>query len=175
MRIFVDLNKETERAQKLAELQGRTLSENEIIEVRRAAIMREATKLQGAAASQTDSLQAQTQGLTRDVDELREAVGSQFQGLLKEWVVHLRELVGFLKDNSSLVVKFAEGVLVLAGALGTVTVAMKAFKLGAAGLEATLGGLRCCETCPSPSATASPAHWSARKSCWRTSPGSCLR
>lgn len=63
------------------------------------------------------------------------------RGLLKEWVVHLRELVGFLKDNSSLVVKFAEGVLVLAGALGTVTVAMKAFKLGAAGLEATLGGL----------------------------------
>jgi hypothetical protein len=141
LRIFVDLNKETERAQKLAELQGRTLTENEIIEVRHAAIMREATKLQGAAASQTDSLQAQTQALSREVDALREAVGSQFQGLLKEWVVHLRELVGFLKDNSSLVVKFAEGVLVLAGALGTVTVAMKAFKLGAAGLEATLGGL----------------------------------
>jgi hypothetical protein len=141
LRIFVDLNKEMERAQKLAELQGRTLTENEIIEVRHAAIMREATKLQGAAASQTDSLQAQTQALGREVDALREAVGSQFQGLLKEWVVHLRELVGFLKDNSSLVVKFAEGVLVLAGALGTVTVAMKAFKLGAAGLEATLGGL----------------------------------
>jgi hypothetical protein len=141
LRIFVDLNKETERAQKLAELHGKTLSENDIHEVRRAAIMREATKLQGSAAAQTGSLKEQTEALGRDVDSLREAVGSQFQGLLKEWVGHLRELVGFLKDNSTLVVKFAEGVLVLAAALGTVTVAMRLFKVAAVGFEAMMGGI----------------------------------
>jgi hypothetical protein len=146
LRIFVDLNKETERAQKLAELHGRTLSENDILEVRRAAIMREATKLQGSAAAQTGSLKAETEALSRDVDTLREAVGSQFQGLLMEWVGHLRELVGFLKDNSTLVVRFAEGVLVLAAALGTASLAMKAFSVATAGFEAAVGGLAVIKT-----------------------------
>ena len=49
--IFANLNKETERAQKLAELHGKELDDNAIKEIRRVAIMREAAKMEGPAAA----------------------------------------------------------------------------------------------------------------------------
>jgi hypothetical protein len=97
MGIFVDLNKEVDRQEKLT---GRTLDENEVRQLRYNAVMREAAKIQGAAAAATGSAEAQSAALAREVNELKEAVGEQFQGYLRSWVGHLRDLVGFLKDNS---------------------------------------------------------------------------
>ena len=45
MGIFVDLKKEVERQEKLT---GKTLDENEILQLRYNAVMREAAKIQGA-------------------------------------------------------------------------------------------------------------------------------
>ena len=53
---------------------------------------------------------------------------------------HLRDLVGFLKDNSDWLVKFAQGVMVAAGILATYALATKIMEIGAAveGLTAVL-------------------------------------
>ena len=116
MGIFVDLNKEVDRQEKLT---GRTLDENEVRQLRYNAVMREAAKVQGAAAAATGSAEAQSAALAREVTELKEAVGEQFQGYLKSWVGHLRDLVGFLKDNSDWLVKFGEAAIFVAGAIVT--------------------------------------------------------
>jgi hypothetical protein len=117
--IFVNLNNETERAQKLAQLHGKELDENEIKEVRRVAIMREAAKMQGTAAAVTGSLKAETAALGREVDELNKAIGKEFQQYLVDIVHYMRDLVGFLKENSDWIVKFAQGAIFLAGAIAT--------------------------------------------------------
>jgi hypothetical protein len=114
MGIFVDLNKEVDRQEKLT---GRTLDENEVRQLRYNAVMREAAKIQGAAAAATGSAEAQSAALAREVNELKEAVGEQFQGYLRSWVGHLRDLVGFLKDNSDWLVKFGEAAIFVAGAI----------------------------------------------------------
>ena len=91
MGIFVDLNKEVDRQEKLT---GRTLDENEVRQLRYNAVMREAAKIQGAAAA-TGSAEAQSAALAREVNELKEAVGEQFQGYLRSWVQNLAgQIVG---------------------------------------------------------------------------------
>ena len=116
MGIFVDLNKEVDRQEKLS---GKTLDENEVRQLRYNAVMREAAKIQGAAAAASGSAEAQSKALAREVNELKEAVGEQFQGYLRSWVGHLRGLVGFLKDNSDWLVKFGEAAIFVAGAIAT--------------------------------------------------------
>ncbi len=76
MGIFVDLNKEVDRQEKLT---GRTLDENEVRQLRYNAVMREAAKIQGAAAAATGSAEAQSAALAREVNELKEAVGGRAQ------------------------------------------------------------------------------------------------
>ncbi|MCX6620213.1 MAG: hypothetical protein NTY38_03890, partial [Acidobacteria bacterium] len=63
--------------------------------------------------------EAQSKAPAREVNELKEAVGEQFQGYRSAWVGHLRELVGFLKDNSNWLVKFGEAAILTAGAIAT--------------------------------------------------------
>ena len=137
MGIFVDLNKEVDRQEKLT---GRTLGEKEILQLRYNAVMREAAKIQGAAAAASGSAEAQSKALAREVNELREVIGEKFQGYLRTWVGHLRDLVGFLKDNSDWLVKFAQGVMLAAGILATYALATKIMEIGAAveGLTAVL-------------------------------------
>jgi hypothetical protein len=71
---------------------------------------------EGAAAG---SLKAETAALSREVDELRKAVGKEFQASRVTIVHHMRDLVGFLKENSDCIVKFAQGAIFLAGAIPT--------------------------------------------------------
>jgi hypothetical protein len=122
MGIFVDLNKEVERQELLT---GKVLSENEVKQIRYNAVMREAAKIQGAATAASRSAEAQNAALTREITELKEAVGEQFQGYLKAWVGHLRELVGFLRDNADWIAKFGEAAIWLAGVLATYAIATK--------------------------------------------------
>jgi hypothetical protein len=133
MGIFVDLNKEVDRQEKLT---GRTLDENEVRQLRYNAVMREAAKIQGAAAAATGSAEAQSAALAREVNELKEAVGEQFQGYLRSWVGHLRDLVGFLKDNSDWLVKFGEAAIFVAGAIVTYGIIAKI-----AGIASAVEGL----------------------------------
>jgi hypothetical protein len=133
MGIFVDLNKEVDRQEKLT---GRTLDENEVRQLRYNAVMREAAKIQGAAAAATGSAEAQSAALAREVNELKEAVGEQFQGYLRSWVGHLRDLVGFLKDNSDWLVKFGEAAIFVAGAIVTYGIITKI-----AGIASAVEGL----------------------------------
>jgi hypothetical protein len=133
MGIFVDLNKEVDRQEKLT---GRTLDENEVRQLRYSAVMREAAKIQGAAAAATGSAEAQSAALAREVNELKEAVGEQFQGYLRSWVGRLRELVGFLKDNSDWLVKFGEAAIFVAGAIVTYGIITKI-----AGIASAVEGL----------------------------------
>ncbi|MBZ5625928.1 MAG: hypothetical protein LAQ69_45655 [Acidobacteriia bacterium] len=133
MGIFVDLNKEVDRQEKLT---GRTLDENEVRQLRYNAVMREAAKIQGAAAAATGSAEAQSAALAREVNELKEAVGEQFQGYLRSWVGHLRDLVGFLKDNSDWLVKFGEAAIFVAGAIVTYGIITKI-----AGIASAVQGL----------------------------------
>lgn len=137
MGIFVDLNKEVERQEKLT---GKTLGENEILQLRYNAVMREAAKIQGAAAAASGSAEAQSKALAREVNELREAIGEKFQGYLRSWVGNLRELVGFLRDNSDWLVRFAQGAMLAAGTLATYALAGKILEIGSAvkGLTAAL-------------------------------------
>ena len=138
--IFVNLNKETERAQKLAELHGKDLDENEIKEIRRLAIMREAAKMQGAAAAAAGSLKTESASLSREIEELKKAVGKEFQDSLLTIVHLMRDLVGFLKENSDWIVKFAQGAIFLAGAIATYGIITKIMGITTAveGLAAAL-------------------------------------
>jgi hypothetical protein len=116
MGLFVDLNKDVQRQELLS---GRTLGEKEALQIRYNAVMREGAKITGAHAAAEGSAEAQSAALAREVTELRQAVGEQFQGYLRSWVGHMRDLVGYLKDNSDWLVKFGEGVMLVAGAIAT--------------------------------------------------------
>jgi hypothetical protein len=133
MGIFVDLNKEVDRQEKLT---GKSLGENEVLQLRYNAVMREAAKIQGAHAAATGSAEEQSAALAREVNELKEAVGEQFQGYLRSWVGHLRDLVGFLKDNSDWLVKFGEAAIFVAGAIVTYGIITKI-----AGIASAVQGL----------------------------------
>ena len=137
MGIFLDLNKDVDRQEKLT---GKTLDENEIRQYRYNAVMREGAKIQGASAASAASAEAQSKALAREVNELKEAVGEQFQGYFRSWIGHLRELVGFLKDNSELLVKFGEAAIYTAGVIATYGIITKIGAMATAvqGLSAAL-------------------------------------
>ncbi|MBS1876631.1 MAG: hypothetical protein JSU00_25675 [Acidobacteria bacterium] len=125
----VDLEKEVQ----VAELTlGRTLSENEKVQLRYNAVVREAAKIQGAAAAASGEAESQMKALSREVDELKEAVGARFQEQFKAIVHGFRELVGWLKDNTDLLVKFGETALWVAGILATYGLATKIMELAKA-------------------------------------------
>ncbi len=72
----VDLEKEIQ----IAELTlGRTLSENEKVQLRYNAVVREAANIQGASAAAAGTAEAQMKALHREVNDLKEAVGDRFQ------------------------------------------------------------------------------------------------
>src|ERR1035437_8438887 len=106
---------------------NRTLTDNEVVQLRYNAVMEAAANIHGAAAAAAGSVETQTAALAREVNELREAVGEKFQGYMKAWVGHLRDLVGFLKDNSDWLAKFGEGALALVGITTTITPATKGY------------------------------------------------
>ncbi len=137
MGIFLDLNKDVDRQEKLT---GKTLDENEIRQYRYNAVMREGAKIQGAYAASAGSAEAQSKALAREVNELKEAVGEQFQGYFRSWIGRLRELVGFLKDNSELLVKFGKAAIYTAGVIATYGIITKIGAMATAlqGLSAAL-------------------------------------
>jgi hypothetical protein len=106
---------------------NRTLTDTEVVQLRYNAVMEAAGRIHGAAAAAAGSVETQTAALAREINELKEAVGEKFQGYMKSWIGHLRDLVGFLKDNADWLAKFGEGALVLAGIIGTITIATKAY------------------------------------------------
>src|ERR1035437_6698782 len=62
----------------IRELQlGRTLTDNEQVQVRYNAVMKAAANIQGAGAAAAGSAEAQSQALAREVNELKEAVGDR--------------------------------------------------------------------------------------------------
>ena len=123
LNIYVDLNEATEHAELLAQLHGKTLSENEIKQVRWNAIMEHAAGLQGAAASQSDSLAAAEKALGREIEELKEEIGKPFVQWLKDVVHNLGEGVKWLIKHKDAVIVFAEGVGVAVGLLATYNIA----------------------------------------------------
>ena len=113
----MDLKKEVERQEKLT---GKTLGENEVTQLRYNAVMNDAAKIQGVAAAASGSAEAQSKALAREVNELREVIRENSEGISGEWVGHLRDLVGFLKDNTDWLVKFLQEAMLAACILANV-------------------------------------------------------
>ncbi|MCX6630895.1 MAG: hypothetical protein NTW28_25045, partial [Candidatus Solibacter sp.] len=115
---------------------GRALTDNEAISLRLIEVEKAAVAIRGAGAAVSATAAGQQTKLAREVHELKEAIGAEFQGYLKAWVSTQRDLVAFLTENSSFLIKFGSGVLVLAGIIGTITAATKLWALaqGAANL-----------------------------------------
>ncbi len=79
----MDFNKEVE----IQELRlGKTLSENEVKQIRYNAVMREAAKIQGAHAAASGEAEAQIKKFHREITELREVIGMRFQEQYKSLV-----------------------------------------------------------------------------------------
>jgi hypothetical protein len=125
----VDLEKEIQ----IAELTlGRTLSENEKVQLRYNAVVREAANIQGASAAAAGTAEAQMKALHREVNDLKEAVGDRFQDQFRSIVRTLRDLVGWLKENTDLLAKFGQVALWVAGALASYALATKIMELAKA-------------------------------------------
>jgi hypothetical protein len=120
--LVVDFTKQ----QQIAELKlGRTLSDNELIQMRYAAVMKAGQAIQGAFAASAGDAEMQAKRLAVEVEELKEAVGAGFQGEFKSLIQHLRDLVGWLKDNVTWIEKFGTMAVWLAGILATYAIATK--------------------------------------------------
>jgi hypothetical protein len=104
---------------------GRALSDNEKAQARYNAIIKAAAAIQGAHAGAVGEAEMQMKALDREVHELREAVGVQFQDHFKAVLALLRDLVGFLRDNASWLVKFGEAALYVSAALATAALVSK--------------------------------------------------
>jgi hypothetical protein len=104
---------------------GRTLSDNEKVQVRYNAVMKAAAAIQGAHAGALGEAGMQMKMLALEAHDLREAVGAQFQDQLKGLIGMLRDLVGFLKDNASWLAKFGEAALYVSAALATAALVSK--------------------------------------------------
>ena len=129
------------RQQQIAELTlGRTLTDNEVIQMRYAAVMKAGQAIQGAFAASAGDAEMQSKRLGVEVEELKEAVGAGLQGEFKSLIGHLRDLVAWLKDNVDLIEKFGKMAIWLAGMLITYGVATKIWEIAAAvkGLSAAL-------------------------------------
>ena len=127
--LVVDFTKQ----QQIAELTlGRTLTDNELIQMRYAAVMRAGQAIQGAFAASAGDAEMQSKRLGVEVEELKEAVGAGLQGEFKSLIGHLRDLVAWLKDNVDLIEKFGKMAIWLAGMLITYGVATKIWDIAAA-------------------------------------------
>jgi hypothetical protein len=126
----VGLRVNFEKEIQLQELKlGRTLSENEAVQVRYNVVVQKAADIQGAHAAAAGTAEAQMKALSREVHELREAVGAQFQEQFRAAVGMFRDLVGWLRSNTDLLAKFGEAALWVAGILASYGLAAKIMDL----------------------------------------------
>ncbi|MCW5983511.1 MAG: hypothetical protein KIT09_35800, partial [Bryobacteraceae bacterium] len=126
MGLFVDFQKEIT----LQELKlGRALTETEEKQVRYNAVMREGAKIQGAHAAVAQTVETQLVDLRREFNNLREDIGAKFQDDVKALIGNLRGLVGWLRENSDLLVKFGQAALWVSGVLATYALADKIMAL----------------------------------------------
>ncbi len=122
-----------ERAIQLEELKlGRTLKDNEKVQVRYNEVVKAGAAIQGAHAGAAKEAETQMKALSREIHELKEAVGAEFQGQFKSLVGGLRDLVRWLKDNTDALVKFGQIAIWVAGALATYALAKKIMDLAKA-------------------------------------------
>jgi hypothetical protein len=98
---------------------GRALTENEKVQIRYNAVVQAAAAIQGAHAASAGDAEGQMKALAREVTELKEAVGGAFQDELKWVVARFRDMAGWLRENTDLMVKLAEVALSVAAAFAT--------------------------------------------------------
>jgi len=114
--IKVQFDKEIE----LAELRlGRTLSENERVQLRYNAVMKAGAAIQGSAAAAAGTAESQLSRLQQEIRDLRKEIGEQFVDEFRAIIAALRDLVKWLGGNIGLLEKFAQMVLMVGGALAT--------------------------------------------------------
>jgi hypothetical protein len=124
--LFVDFQKEAA----IQELKlGRALTETEEKQIRYNAVMREGAQIQGAHAAASQTVEGQLGALRREFNNLREDIGAQFQDDLKALIGNLRDLVGWLRENTDLLTKFGQVALWTAGVLTTYALADKIMAL----------------------------------------------
>jgi hypothetical protein len=133
--LFPDLAKAEQVARLQAELHGKTLTDNEVKQVRYNAIVEAAVATQGAAAAAAGTFDGQMAKLSRDMKDLKEDVGKAFQGELQTAVGILKSMVKFFGDHTDAIEKFGKGTLVLVGIIATITAATKAWALAQAALN----------------------------------------
>jgi len=124
--LFVDFQKEAQ----IAQLQlGRALTETEEKQLRYNAVVREGAQIQGAHAAASQTAEGQLSELRREFNNLREDIGAKFQDGFNALISNLRGLVGWLRDNTDLLKKFAEVALWVSGILATYALADKIMAL----------------------------------------------
>jgi len=120
---------------------GRALTEAEEKQVRYNAVLREGAKIQGAHAAVLETAQGQLGALKREFQNLREEIGTRFQSDLVALLGHLRELVGWLRDNADGLVKLAQAVAAVGAAFATYKLADKILALAKSIAALNLGTL----------------------------------
>ncbi|MCZ2147963.1 MAG: hypothetical protein LC126_09300 [Bryobacterales bacterium] len=114
--IKVQFDKEIE----LAELKlGRTLSENEKVQIRYNAVMQSGADIHGASAAAAGLAESQMKKLEQEIRDLRKEIGKEFVDEFRAIIQALRDLVKWLGENTDLLKKFAQGILVVGAALAT--------------------------------------------------------
>ena len=130
MGLFVDLNKDIERQQKLT---GRAVSESETLQIRYNAVMRAAIGIQGAAAAASGSAETQYKAMQREINALREAVGSKFQGELTAVAGVMKNGAHWAREHADAIAKVSEAVISLAAVLAATSLVGKLGALAGAG------------------------------------------
>jgi hypothetical protein len=138
--LFPDLAKAEQVATLQAQLHGKTLSDNEIKQIRYNAIVEAAAKIQGAAGEAAGTFEGEMKKLSRDIQDLKEEAGKAFQGELRSVVDRLKDLVHWLRDNVDWIEKFGKMAIWLAGILATYAIATKILGIASAveGLTAAI-------------------------------------
>lgn len=120
--VMVDFTK----AQQLAELKlGRTLTENELVQLRYQELMRAGIRIHGGYAAIEGDAQEQARKLGVEMEKLKETIGAAFQDDSRKLIQMFRDLVGWLKDNVTWIEKFGTMAVWLAGILATYAIATK--------------------------------------------------
>jgi hypothetical protein len=118
--IRVQFDKEVE----LAELRlGRTLSENEKVQLRYNAVMKAGAEIQGTAAAASETAESQMNRLAQEVRDLRKAIGQEFVEEYRAIIAALREAVKWLTENVDLLKKLAQAATMVGVALATYKIA----------------------------------------------------
>ena len=116
----VGLRVEFDKQIELAELKlNRALTDTEKTEIRRVAVMDAAAKATGAGAAAMQTAEGQVELLVKEFKDLRKELGKEFVDEFRAIVQVLRELVKWLGENTDLLKKFAQVILMVGGALGT--------------------------------------------------------